>query len=164
MPHVEPRPFAGVRPAGLAAISASLHLALDGISWLVPGAAPPHLLLRHAPEAVQEVVGPLAAAIAASAVWGIVAVLVLAALEPGAGSPGRRTAILAAVLLGLWLFSEGLLALVWLDAPWGPVLGGLAAGLPRSLVLSSALVRLARRPRPGAPGGGGARRSATGGR
>lgn len=164
MPDAAPRPLAVARPAGLAALAASLHLCLDGIAWLVPGAAPPHLLLRYAPELVQELVAPLAAAIAASAIWGIIAVLALAAIEPAAASPGRRSAILAGALLGLWLLSEGLLSLVWLDAPAGPVLGGLAAGLPRSLLVAFALVRLERRPRPAPPAAGGVPRSTTCGR
>ncbi len=139
------RPLTGARLLGLAALAAGLHLALDGLFWLVPWAAPPHLLLRYAPEFVREMVGPLGVSIAASAVWGIIGVIALVAIEPGAGPPARRVRVLAAVLWGFWLLSEGLMALVWLDAPWGPVLGGLAAGIPRSAAVAWVLVRIERR-------------------
>lgn len=136
------KPLGGPRLLGLAAAAAGLHLALDGLCWLVPFAAPPHLLLRWAPEFVRDMLGPLGVGIAASAVWGAVAVMALLAFEPGAGPPGRRARVLAAALWGLWLLSEGLLALVWLDAPLAPVVGGLAAGAPRSALVAWALARL----------------------
>ncbi len=139
------KPLGGLRLLGLVAAAAGLHLLLDGVCWLVPFAAPPHLLLRYAPEFVRDMVGPLGVGIAASIIWGLIAVIALAALEPGGGSPGRRTRILAAMLWGFWLLSEGLMALVWLDAPWGLVLGGLVAGLPRSALVAWALLRLGRR-------------------
>ena len=139
------RPLTGPRLLGLAALAAALHLSLDGLAWLVPFAAPPHLLLRYAPDFVRDMVGPLGVGIAASIICGIIAVIALVAVEPGAGPPTRRARVLAALLWGFWLLSEGLLALVWLDAPWGPVLGGLAAGLPRSALVAWVLVRLERR-------------------
>jgi hypothetical protein len=139
------KPLTGPRLLGLAAVAAGMHLAMDGLSWLVPFAAPPHLLLRYAPEFVREMVGPLGVSLAASIVWGLIAVIALAAIEPGAAPPARRARVFAAVLWGFWLLSEGLMALVWLDAPWGPVLGGLAAGVPRSAAVTWALVRLERR-------------------
>lgn len=139
------RPLSGPRLLGLALLASGLDLALDGITWLVPLAAPPHLLLRHAPDFVRQVVGPLGVSIAASIVWGLIGVLALLAVEPGAAPRARRARILAALLWGLWLLSEGLLALVWLDAPWAQVLGGLAAGLPRSAAVAWALTRVERR-------------------
>jgi len=139
------RPLTGPRLLGLAAIAAGMNLALDGLSWLVPFAAPPHLLLRYAPEFVREMLGPLAVSIAASAVWGLIGLIALLAIEPGAAPPARRVRIFATALWGFWLLSEGLMALVWLEAPWGPVLGGLLAGIPRSAAVAWALVRLERR-------------------
>ncbi len=139
------RPLTGPRLLGLAALAAGLHLALDGLSWLVPFAAPPHLLLRYAPEFVREMVGPLGVSIAASIVWGLIGVIALLAVEPGAGPPAGRVRVLAPLLWGFWLLSEGLMALVWLDAPWGRVLGGLLAGLPRSAAVAWVLVRHERR-------------------
>lgn len=138
------KPLTGPRLLGLTVLAAGLHLALDGLSWLVPLAAPPHLLLRYAPEFVREMVGPLGVSIAASIVWGLIGVIALMAIEPSATPPARRVRIFATVLWGFWLLSEGLMALVWLDAPWGPVLGGLAAGIPRSALVAWALVRLER--------------------
>jgi hypothetical protein len=136
------KPLTGPRLIGLVAVAAGLHLALDGVAWLVPYAAPPHLLLRYAPEFVRDMVGPLGVGIAASIIWGVIAVIALAALGPGGGAPARRVRILAAVLWGLFLLSEGLMALVWLDAPWMPVLGGLAAGIPRSVLVAWVILRL----------------------
>ncbi len=147
------KPLTGPRLLGLAALGASLHLALDGLCWLVPFAAPPHLLLRYAPEFVRDMVGPLGVGIAASIIWGIIAVIALVAVEPGASSPARRARVLAALLWGFWLLSEGLLALVWLEAPWGLVLGGLAAGLPRSAAVAWSLVWVVTSPGGAAPGG-----------
>ena len=138
-----------------------MHLALDGLTWLVPLAAPPHLLLRYAPELVREMVGPLGVGIAASAIWGIIGVIALLAIEPGAVSPAPRLRVLAWLLWGFWLLSEGLMALVWLEAPWGPVLGGLAAGLPRSALVAWALTRLERRPGPTSPAGAAPGRAST---
>ena len=138
------RPLTGPRLIGLVALAAGLHLALDALCWLVPWTAPPHLLLRYAPEFVRHMVGPLGVSIAASAVWGLIGVITLVAVEPGAGPPARRVRVLATVLWGFWLLSEGLMSLVWLDAPWGPVLGGLAAGIPRSAAVAWLLARLER--------------------
>ncbi|HEU4382329.1 MAG TPA: hypothetical protein VFR85_02405 [Anaeromyxobacteraceae bacterium] len=135
------KPLTGPRLLGLAVQAAGLHLLLDGLSWLVPFAAPPHLLLRYAPDFVRDMVGPLGVGIAASIIWGIIAVIALVAIEP----PARRVRVLAPLLWGFWLLSEGLMAWVWLDAPIGPVLGGLAAGLPRSALVAWALARLERR-------------------
>lgn len=143
MPGAAPpvqRPLTAPRLLGLAALATGLHLGLDGLSWLVPGAAPPHLLLRYGPDFAREMVGPLGMSIAASATWGIVGVIALLAIEPVAGGPARRARVLAAVLWGFWLLSEGLMALVWLEAPWGLVAGGLLAGIPRSAAVAWALV------------------------
>lgn len=148
MPGAAPpaqRPLTAPRLLGLAALAAGLHLGLDGLSWLVPGAAPPHLLLRYGPDFAREMVGPRAMGIAASATWGIIAVIALLAIGPVAGGPARRAWVLAATLWGFWLLSEGLMALVWLDAPWHLVVGGLLAGIPRSAAVAWTLVQLERR-------------------
>src|SRR5574342_608661 len=136
------KPLTGPKLLGLVAIAAGLHLALDGLAWLIPYPAPRHLPLRYAPEFVRDMVGPLGVGIAASIIWGLIAVMALAALGPGGEAPARRVRILAAVLWGFWLLSEGLMALVWLDAPWVPVLGGLAAGIPRSVLVAWVILKL----------------------
>ncbi len=139
------KPLTAPRLLGLIAVAAGLHLAVDGLSWLVPGTAPPHLLLRYGPDFAREMVGPLGMSIAACAIWGIVGVIALLAIEPIGGGPARRARVLAATLWGFWLLSEGLMALVWLDAPWGLVVGGLLAGIPRSAAVAWALVWMERR-------------------
>jgi len=107
------------------------NLAFDGLGWIVPPLAPPHLLHAYMPEAIRGMVSPAVLAPVTSAVLAAIALLVLSLVPPGAP---RRTLRLAAWLLGFWFLSEGLLAWVWLDAPPGGLLASsLAAGIPRSL-------------------------------
>jgi hypothetical protein len=137
--------LASGRAAAFSLVAALAHLAIDALSSRWPWTTPPHLQLAYAPEVVREMLSPLAVGIAASAVNGVIAGIALLAVEPWAGpAPGRRTLRLGVVLFGFWLLSDGLLALVWLSAPWSLVLGGLAAGLPRSLAVGWLLARLAR--------------------
>ena len=131
------------RAAALAALAGLLHLGWDGLASLAPGAAPPHLLLRYASEFVREVLSPLSVGVAFSVVSGILAVIFLAVVDPAASpDPRRRTWRLALWVYGFWAFSELLLALTWLSAPWGLLLGGIAAGIPRAWTVAWALSRL----------------------
>jgi hypothetical protein len=141
----EPPPtLTSARAAALSLAAALAHLALDWLSSLSPWTTPPHLQLAYAPEIVREMLSPLSVGIAASAVNGAIAGIALLAVDPWAGpAPGRRTLRLGLALFGFWLLSDGLMALVWLSAPWPLVLGGLSAGLPRSLAVGWLVARLA---------------------
>jgi hypothetical protein len=133
----EGRPPRG--PIALLAAAWAVNLAFDGVGWLVPGIAPPHLLLRYAPEFVQQMVTPGIMGPIASAVLAGIAVLLVGVVPPAAP---RRALALSAWILGFFVFAEGLLALVWLDAPWPLVLGGLAFGAVRSGAAGWLLARL----------------------
>lgn len=125
-----------MRLAALALLAALLHLVLDWLFHFAEWSSPPHLLVRHAPEVFQ-MLSPLAVGIAASAVNGAISLIALLSVDPGEGRPpARRSIALGLVLWGFWILSEGLLALVWLSAPALTVLGGLAFGLPRSLLMA----------------------------
>ena len=144
-----PQPtLASGRASALSLLAALVHLGFDALSSRWPGSTPPHLQLAYAPEFVREMLSPLAVGIAASAVNGAIAGVALLAVAPWDGpARGRRALRLGIVLFGFWILSDGLLALVWLSAPWPLVLGGLAAGLPRSLAVGWLLASLAG-PRP----------------
>jgi hypothetical protein len=88
---------------------------------------------------VFQILSPLAVGIAASAVNGAISLIALISVDSGDGRP--RLLVLAVMLWGFWIVSEGLLALVWLSAPAFVVLGGLAFGLPRSLLVAWLLGR-----------------------
>lgn len=125
-----------MRLAALALLAALAHLALDWLFHFAEWATPPHLLVRHAPEVFQ-MLSPLAVGVAASAVNGVISLIALLSVAPPAGwRRARRALVLGLVLWGFWILSEGLLALVWLSAPAPTVLGGLAMGLPRSLLVA----------------------------
>ncbi|HTP51553.1 MAG TPA: hypothetical protein VMK42_12700 [Anaeromyxobacteraceae bacterium] len=123
----------------LFAAALAVNLAFDALFLAGERLAPPHLLLRYAPEFVAQMVSPLGMSLSASPVLAAIAVLVANAVPPGTG---QRFLRLAGWLAGFWALSEGLLALVWLSAPAGLVAGGLALGLPRSAAVAFVLVRL----------------------
>jgi hypothetical protein len=148
-----PATVGNARAASLFLVAALAHLALDWLSSRSSWTTPPHLQLSYAPELVREMLTPLSVGIAASGVNGAIAAIALLAVDPWAGSaPGRRIVRLGLLIWGFWLLSDGLLALVWLSAPWSLVLGGLAAGLPRSLAVGWLLARLAAPRQPAHPG------------
>jgi hypothetical protein len=91
------------------------------------------------PEAIRDMISRDVLAPVTSAVLAAIALLVLSLVPPEAP---RRVLHLAAWLLGFWVLSEGLLAWVWLDAPAIVVMGALAGGVPRSLVVAWLLARL----------------------
>jgi hypothetical protein len=115
------------------------NLAFDGLAWVSARLAPPHLLTSYMPEAIRDMISRDVLAPVTSAVLAAIALLVLSLVPPEAP---RRVLQLAAWLLGFWVLSEGLLAWVWLDAPAIVVMGALAGGVPRSLVVAWLLARL----------------------
>lgn len=127
----------------LAALAAGLHLACDAVASRWGVTAPPYLLLDHAAPVFKELLlldrtTILATvAVAASAVNGAIAAMLAVALEEVAHR--RRT--LAWVLVAFWVFSGGLMILVYLSPPWIAVAGSLAAGVPRAWLVAWALDR-----------------------
>jgi len=115
------------------------NLAFDGLSWALPALSPPHLLHRYMPEMIRGMVSPAILAPMTSLVLAGIALLLLSIVPPG--TP-RRVLHLFGWLLGFWLFSEGLMAWVWLDAPWGAVVAALATGIPRSFGVAWILLRM----------------------
>jgi hypothetical protein len=128
------------RPVRLALLAGAVHLALDGLSSRLEAVTPPYLLLAYAPEVFREVLDPVGVAIAASLVQGVMSALIGAAFEQK--PRGRRVLPLALALWGLWILSGGLLALVYLSAPWPVALGSLAAGLPRAAAVAWVVDRM----------------------
>jgi len=115
------------------------NLAFDGLAWALPALSPPHLLHRYMPEMIRGMVSPAVLAPMASLVLASIDLLLLSIVPPG--TP-RRLLSLFGWLLGFWLFSEGLLAWVWLDASGGAVVAALATGIPRSFGIAWVLLRL----------------------
>ncbi len=135
----------------LALAAAAVHLACDLTATFLPGATPPHLLLRYAPEPFQTL-SPVAVGIAASAVNGIIAAIALAAVEPAqARSPGRQVTVLAAALFAFWLLSGSLTAVIWLTGAGWHVAGALGVGAPRAILVAAVLVWLHSRRRGTSP-------------
>jgi len=123
----------------LFAAALAANLAFDALLEAGEALAPPHLLIRYAPDFVSHMVTPLGMSLAASPVLAAIAVLLLGVVPRQAS---RRALRLAAWLGGFWVLAEGLLALVWLSAP-GPLLAGAVAfGLLRSYAVAVLLVRL----------------------
>lgn len=125
------------------ALSGSVHLALDLVFSRVRWTTPPYLLLDYAGETFRDLLLLdrttlfVAVAVISAGVNGAIAGLFAAAL---AGAR-RRPLALAASLFALWVFSGGLMMLVYLDPPRAVALGSLAAGAPRALAVAFALER-----------------------
>jgi hypothetical protein len=132
------------------ALAAAAHLALDALTSRIPWTTPPYLLLDHASETFRDLLmldrtTILVAVSAISAgVNGTIAGLFGAAL---AGAE-RRTVKLGAALSALWIFSGGLMMLVYLSPPAGVAAGSLAAGIPRSFAVAWVLYRTMAREAP----------------
>ena len=126
--------------ARLSALAGLAHIAADGLASRLELTTPPHLLLRHAPEVFRDFLDPVGVSIAASLVGGVMSALVALAFEDR--PRGRRARPLAVSLAGRWLLSGGLFAAVYLSAPWSVVVGSLAAGIPRAVVVAWLLDRV----------------------
>ncbi len=131
------------------AVAAAAHLAIDALTSRAPITTPPHLLLDHAGDAFRDLLALdrrtilAAVAIVSAGVNGTIAGLIATALA----SIRNRALVLGAALSAIWLFSGGLMILVYLSPPWPVVAGSLAAGIPRSFAVAWLLDRIV--PRPG---------------
>jgi len=136
-----PSPPGTWRTAALGAGAALLHLGFDAACSTLTWARPPYLRMEDLPEAFRQlplVSAPVAVSVAASAVSGLLAVIALLAVEPGAP---RRWRQLTGVVTGFWLFTALLTWLVWLSSPFTRALPGIALGIPRGLAVGWLLWR-----------------------
>lgn len=121
-----------------AVIAAAAHLAFDVLSSRIPWTTPPYLLVDYVAGPFRDIVAidrtavSIAVAIAASSVNGLITATLAAALDDAA----RRVRGLGLLLSALWGLSGGLLALIYLSAPIGILVGSLAAGIPRSFAVA----------------------------
>jgi hypothetical protein len=137
-----PAPLAARRVALLGALVALLHALLDALLSLAPWARPPWLRLEDMPEAFRElpfVSAPVAVSLAAAVVGGLLGIISLLAVEPGAP---HRLRLLAGLVTGFWLLSALLSWLVWLETPFLAALPGILLGIPRGLAVGWVLWRL----------------------
>jgi hypothetical protein len=131
-----------------AALAGIAHLVLDGLAARVPYAAPPYLLLDYASESFRDLLLLdrrtllVAVSVISAGVNGMIAGLFATAL---AGAH-RRVVAIGASLSALWVFSGGLMTLVYLSPPAAVVAGSLVAGVPRSFVVAWVLERWLFRP------------------
>jgi membrane associated rhomboid family serine protease len=135
-----------------AAIAGAANLAFDALASRLPWTTPPYLLLDHASETFRDLLMLdrttllVAVAVISAGVNGAIAGLMAAAME----GVRRRVLALGLTLSGLWLFSGGLMILVYLSPPAGIVAGSLLAGIPRSFAVAWILERYALRQVPAA--------------
>jgi len=135
------------------ALAGAVHLALDLLSSRLVWTTPPYLLLDYASETFRDLLLLdrttllVAVAVISAGVNGAIAGLFSAALAEAR----RRMLALSGALFALWVFSGGLMTLVYLDPPWGVALGSLAAGAPRALAVAWVLERLVLRGEPASP-------------
>jgi membrane associated rhomboid family serine protease len=120
------------------ALAGFAHVVLDGLTSLLPWTTPPYLLLDYANETFRDLLNLdrttilVAVSVISAGVNGAIAGLFAAALHE---VQSRRTK-LALSLSGLWIFSGGLMTLVYLSPPLGVVAGSLAAGIPRCFLVA----------------------------
>lgn len=125
------------------ALAGAAHLVLDGLTSRIPWTTPPYLLLDHASETFRDLLQLdrstilVTVSVISAGVNGAIAGLFGAAL---AGAE-RRALKIGLALSGLWVFSGGLMILVYLSPPAGVVAGSLAAGIPRSFAVAWLLDR-----------------------
>ena len=130
------------------ALAGAAHLALDALSSRLPWTTPPYLLLDYASESFRDLLLLdrrtllVAVAVISAGVNGAIAGLFATAL---AGAR-RRVVAIGASLSALWIFSGGLMTLVYLSPPPGIVVGSLLAGVPRAFAVAWVLERWIFRP------------------
>jgi hypothetical protein len=137
------------------ALAGSAHVVLDALASRLPWTTPPYLLLDYANETFRDLVNLdrttilVAVSVISAGVNGVIAGLFAAALHDARG----RLVKLGLSLSALWLFSGGLMILVYLAPPPGVVAGSLLAGIPRSFTVAWLLDRLAPRDAAASPDG-----------
>jgi hypothetical protein len=136
------------------AVAAAAHLALDAVLSRVVWTTPHYLLLDYASATFRDLLlldrTTLLVAVAAisAGVNGAIAGLFATALA----GVRRRLLAVGLSLSALWIFSGGLMMLVYLDPPAGVAAGSLAAGVPRAFAVAWLLERLVFRPAEAAAG------------
>lgn len=142
------------RVAGLGGLAALVHLACDAATYPLGWGRAPYLRLEDMPEAFRQlplVSAPVAVSVAASLAGGVLAIISLQAVDPGAP---RRRRLLMGLVTGFWLFTALLGWATWLSTPFAKVLPGVALGVPRGVGIGWLLWRLsggAGHPASGAP-------------
>ncbi len=132
------------------ALAGAAHLACDLLATRTPWTAPPYLLLDHAGDAFRDLLALDRSAIlaAVSVISAGVNGMIAALLGTATSGSSRRVLVLGLVLSGMWLFSGGLMILVYMSPPAGLVVGSLAAGIPRAFAVAWLLDRILPRPSP----------------
>jgi hypothetical protein len=130
------------------ALAGAAHLALDAVASRLPWTTPPYLLLEYASESFRDLLLLdrrtllVVVAVISAGVNGAIAGLFATAL---AGAR-RRIVAIGASLSALWVFSGGLMTLVYLSPPAAIAAGSLAAGIPRAFAIAWVLERWLFRP------------------
>jgi hypothetical protein len=125
------------------ALAGAAHLVLDGLTSRLPWTTPPYLLLDHASESFRDLLMLdrttvlVVVAVVSAGVNGAISGLFGAALA----SSANRLMKLGIAFSALWVFSGGLMILVYLSPPAPVVLGSLAAGVPRAFAVAWLLDR-----------------------
>jgi hypothetical protein len=125
------------------ALAGAANLVLDGLASRLPWTTPPYLLLDHASETFRDLLMLdrttvlVVVAVVSAGVNGAIAGLFGAALAPAS----HRFLKLGVALSILWVFSGGLMILVYLAPPAGVALGSLVAGVPRAFAVAWLLDR-----------------------
>jgi hypothetical protein len=125
------------------ALAGAVHLAFDAVGSRLPWTTPPYLLLEYASESFRDLLFLdrrtllVAVAVISAGVNGAIAGLFATAL---AGAHRRFVAI-GWSLSALWVFSGGLMTLVYLSPPVAIAAGSLLAGIPRSFAIAWVLER-----------------------
>ena len=143
-----------------AALAGAAHLALDGLTSRLVWTTPPYLLLDYASETFRDLLNLdrtsilVAVAVISAGVNGVISAIFASAFD----GAERRLLKLGITLSALWIFSGGLMTLVYLTPPLVVVAGSLAAGIPRSFAIAWLLDRAAVVRTPAAASGEGASR------
>ena len=125
------------------ALAGAAHLVMDALTSRVAWTTPPYLLLDHASEVFRDLLMIdrttilVAVAVISAGVNAAIAGLFGVAMS----SLDRRTLKMGLALSALWVFSGGLMMLVYLSPPAGIAVGSLAAGVPRAFAVAWILDR-----------------------